>query len=136
MLEATTLERLLKRDRTITAVGLAAIASLAWLYTTMVASMSSGGMAGAASQMAMPQDHQWSRADFLLMFVMWMVMMVAMMLPSASPMLLVFVNANRRRHEAHDPYLHTSLFANGYLVVWLALPLSPPWPIGPFTVGG
>jgi predicted metal-binding membrane protein len=118
MLEATTLERLLKRDRTITAVGLAAIASLAWLYTIMVASMSSGGMAGAASQMAMPKDHQWSRADFLLMFVMWMVMMVAMMLPSASPMILVFVNANRRRHEAHGPYLHTSLFASAYLVVW------------------
>jgi predicted metal-binding membrane protein len=118
MLEATTLERLLKRDRAITAVGLAAIASLAWLYTIMVASMS-GGMAGAASHMAMPLDHPWSRADFLLMFVMWMVMMVAMMLPSASPMLLAFANANRRRHEVHDPYLHTSLFASAYLVVWV-----------------
>src|SRR5215510_8451252 len=119
MLGATTLERLLKRDRTITAVGLAAIASLAWLYTIMVASMTSAGMAGAASQMAMPQDHPWSRTDFLLMFVMWMVMMVAMMLPSASPMILVFTNANRRRHEAHDPYFHTSLFASAYLVVWV-----------------
>src|SRR5262245_45276059 len=90
MLEATTLEKVLRRDRTITAVGLAAIALLAWYYTIMVASMSAGGMSGAASQMAMPQDHPWSRADFLLMFVMWMVMMVAMMLPSASPMILVF----------------------------------------------
>jgi len=118
MLEATTLEKVLRRDRTITAVGLAAIALLAWYYTIMVASMSAGGMSGAASQMAMPQDHPWSRADFLLMFVMWMVMMVAMMLPSASPMILVFTNANRRRHEAHVPYLHTSLFASAYLVVW------------------
>jgi len=115
MLEATTLERSLKRDRTITALGLAAIAALAWLYTIKIAS---GGMAGAASQMTMPQDHPWSGADFLLMFVMWMVMMVAMMLPSASPMILMFTNANRRRHETDDPYLHTSLFASAYLVVW------------------
>jgi predicted metal-binding membrane protein len=120
MLEAIALERLLKRDRTITAVCLAAIISLAWLYTAMVASMSSGGaMADAASQMAMPQDNPWGTVDFLLMVVMWMVMMVAMMLPSASPMILVFANANRRRHEAQDPYLHTSLFASAYLVVWV-----------------
>jgi len=119
MLEATTLEKLLRRDQAITALGLGAIAALAWLYTIMITSMSSGGMADAASHMAMPQDQPWRGIDFLLMFAMWMVMMVAMMLPSAAPMVLVFVNANRKRHAAHDPYLHTSLFASGYLVVWV-----------------
>jgi predicted metal-binding membrane protein len=118
MLEATTLERLLRRDRLITALGLGAIAALAWLYTIMIASMGSGGMADAASHMAMPQDQPWRGIDFVLMFTMWMVMMVAMMLPSATPMVLMFVNANRKRHAAYDPYLHTSLFASAYLVVW------------------
>jgi predicted metal-binding membrane protein len=33
-------------------------------------------------------------------------------------MLLVFVNANRKRHQAQEPYLHTALFAGAYLVVW------------------
>jgi predicted metal-binding membrane protein len=119
MLEATALARLLKRDRAITAVGFAVIASLAWLYTIMVASMGSDGMAGVASHMTMPQDQPWRSIDFLLMFVMWMVMMVAMMFPSATPMLLMFANANRRRHEAQDPYLHTSLFGSAYFVVWV-----------------
>lgn len=119
MLEAATLERLFRRDRAITALGLGAIAALAWLYTMMIASMSSGGMGGAASQMAMPQGQPWRGIDFLLMFVLWIVMMVAMMLPSAAPMVLVFVNANRKRHEAHDPYLQTALFASAYLVVWI-----------------
>jgi predicted metal-binding membrane protein len=118
MLEAAALERLLKRDRTITAVGLAAIASLAWLYTIMVASMSGGGIADTASHMAMPQDQPWRGIDFLLMFAMWMVMMVAMMVPSAAPMVLVFANASRKRREAQEPYLHISLFAGAYLVVW------------------
>ena len=118
MLEATALERLLKRDRTVTALGLAAIASLAWFYTILVASMGGSGMAGAAFHMAMPQDQPGSGVDFVLMFAMWMLMMVAMMLPSAAPMLLVFVNANRKRHQAQEPYLYTSLFAGAYLVVW------------------
>jgi predicted metal-binding membrane protein len=118
MLEATTLERLLRRDRAITALGLGAIVVLAWLYTIMVASMGSGGMADTASHMAMPQDRPWRSIDFVLMFAMWMVMMVAMMLPSAAPMVLMFINANRKRAAAHDPYLHTFLFASAYLIVW------------------
>jgi len=118
MLEVTALERLLRRDRAITALGLVAIASLAWFYTILVASMGGGGMAGAASHMAMPQDQPWSGVDFLLMFAMWMVMMVAMMLPSAAPMILLFATTNRKRQQAQDPFLHTSFFAGAYVVVW------------------
>jgi predicted metal-binding membrane protein len=116
MAGATALERVLKRDRTITALGLAAIAALAWSYTILIASMGGGDMAGAASHMAMPQDQPWSGVDFLLMFAMWMVMMVAMMLPSAAPMLLLFTTANRR--QVQNPHLRTWLFAGAYLVVW------------------
>jgi predicted metal-binding membrane protein len=118
MVDATALEMVLKRDRAITALGLVAIASLAWCYTILVASMGDGDMAGAASHMAMPQDQPWSGIDFLLMFAMWMVMMVAMMLPSAAPMILLFASANRKRQLAQEPYLRTSLFAGSYVVVW------------------
>jgi len=118
MAGATALERVLKRDRAITALGLAAIAALAWCNTILIASMGGGDMAGAASHMAMPQDQSWSGVDFLLMFAMWMVMMVAMMLPSAAPMILLFAGANRKHQQAQDPYLPTSLFAGAYVVVW------------------
>jgi predicted metal-binding membrane protein len=117
MVEATALERVLRRDRVITALSLGAIATLAWIYTIVVASMT--GMAGAASHMAMPQDHHWGALDFLLMFAMWVVMMVAMMLPSAAPMILLFASVNRKRQETQSPYLPTSLFAASYLVVWV-----------------
>src|SRR5262245_4044908 len=123
MVDATALERVLKRDRAITALGLVAIASLAWCYTILVASMGDGDMAGAASHMAMPQDQPWSGADFLLMFAMWMVMMVAMMLPSAAPMILLFASANRKRQLARERYLLTSLFAGSYVVVWIGFAL-------------
>ena len=45
MADATALERVLKRDRAITALGLAAIAALAWSYTIFIASMGGGDMA-------------------------------------------------------------------------------------------
>jgi predicted metal-binding membrane protein len=122
MLDAT-LESVLKRDRVITALGLGAIATLAWLYTIFVASMVGGDMAGAASHMAMPRVGPWSGVDFLLMFAMWAVMMVAMMLPSASPMILLFAKVNRTRQQAQTPYLPTSLFAGSYVIVWAGFAL-------------
>src|SRR5256885_14263621 len=46
-------------------------------------------------------------------------MMVAMMLPSAAPMILVFVTVNLRRGlDANAPYVSTGLFTLGYLLVW------------------
>lgn len=46
------------------------------------------------------------------------VMMVAMMLPSATPMILLFASVNRRREVAQDPLLSALLFAGSYVVVW------------------
>jgi predicted metal-binding membrane protein len=123
MIDATALERVLQRDRVITALGLGVIAVLAWVYTIFVASMGGGDMAGGVSHMAMPQVDPWSGVDFLLMYAMWAVMMVAMMLPSASPMILLFAKINRKRQQARTPYLPTSMFAGSYIVVWASFAL-------------
>jgi predicted metal-binding membrane protein len=45
-------------------------------------------------------------------------MMVAMMLPSATPMLLLFARVNRQHKAAGSPFGPTGLFAAGYLVAW------------------
>jgi len=45
-------------------------------------------------------------------------MMLAMMLPGAAPMLLLFARVNRS-HKAQDrPYVPTGIFAAGYLAAW------------------
>lgn len=54
----------------------------------------------------------------LLMFTMWVIMMVAMMVPSAAPMILVFAAVNRKRREQERPFVSTGIFLLGYLVVW------------------
>jgi predicted metal-binding membrane protein len=54
------------------------------------------------------------------LFLMWAEMMVAMMVPSAAPMVLTFALVNRKRREQEQPYVRTGFFLLGYLVVWTA----------------
>ncbi len=60
----------------------------------------------------------WTPSYAGVMFVMWWVMMMAMMLPSASPMILLVARVNRTQKAQGGPFLPTSLFAAGYLVAW------------------
>jgi predicted metal-binding membrane protein len=69
--------------------------------------------------MAMPHMQSWHVMDFLSMFLMWAIMMVAMMVPSAAPMMLLFATVNRRRQEQERPYVPTAIFLSGYLLVWI-----------------
>ena len=43
-----------------------------------------------------PASGAWELIDFMLLFLMWSVMMIAMMTPSILPMLLVFTTLNSR----------------------------------------
>jgi len=110
------LESVLKRDRLMVVVGVAGVAALAWAYVAYRAwdmRQTDVGM-----DMAMPQLEPWGAGDFLLTFVMWAVMMAAMMVPSATPMILTFATINRRRREQEHPFVPTGVFLLGYLVVW------------------
>ena len=119
------LEHALRRDRAVVLAGILAIAAIAWAYTVHIAGsgMGMGSMEGGMG-MAMADMRSWSAADFGLMFVMWAVMMVAMMAPSAAPMLLMFAALNRRRREREAPYVPTAVFLAGYVVVWGAFSLA------------
>ncbi len=62
----------------------------------------------------------WSAEDFWLVFFMWAVMMVAMMVPSITPMVLVFSGLNRQRRRLKQTHVSTAVFVAGYLVAWVA----------------
>ena len=72
-------------------------------------------MASPAAQLAMPMS-DWSAANWAAVFIMWAVMMAAMMLPTAQPMVSVFGSLNRARGEA----ARTTAFVAGYLALLLA----------------
>lgn len=81
MSDVTTLEAVLKRDRAIVLGGLIGISALTWAYTAYMA-LDMGKMDMDMS-MAMPQMQTWGAMNLLMLFVMWAVMMVAMMVPTA-----------------------------------------------------
>ncbi|MFW6174965.1 MAG: DUF2182 domain-containing protein, partial [Chloroflexota bacterium] len=115
------IESLVQRDRVIIITGLAVVAGLSWVYMFYLASnMSMPADAGMTS----PKMGGWTPADFGLMFLMWAVMMVAMMIPSAMPMILLFASVNRKRKEWQGPYVPTAVFVSGYLLVWTAFSLA------------
>ena len=70
------------------------------------------------SEMWMPPSEvsAWQAKDFGLVYLMWAVMMAAMMLPTAMPMILVFTRINQHRNAAH-PLMVVS-FVLAYLLVW------------------
>src|SRR5439155_13903465 len=65
-----------------------------------------------------PDTQSWSATTLVPLFLMWTEMMVAMMTPSAAPMILTFATVNRKRREQERPFVPTGMFLSGYLVVW------------------
>ena len=76
------------------------------------------------SEMWMPPAEvaEWKSIDFSLVYLMWGAMMVAMMLPSAIPMILAFSHVAGRRYQA--PQKYSFLFIYGYLLVWLVFSIG------------
>lgn len=88
------------------------LTALSWGYLLHLAD----AMADMAAMPGMPMQPQpWTAVDAWFAFVMWSVMMVGMMLPSATPMILLFT---RLQSQAHAGYARTLLFGSGYLLVW------------------
>lgn len=109
---------MLRKERLLVALCLALLAAAAWVYliylrVTMPPDMDMPGM-------VMLDVRSWTAVDLGLLFVMWSVMMVAMMLPSAAPMVLAFVTLNQGRQSAGRPLLPVGFFLGGYLAVWTA----------------
>lgn len=71
------------------------------------------------SEMWMPPNspRQWQLTDFVVVYSMWAIMMAAMMLPSAVPMIKAFSKSCRQRYGGDTPF--SILFSLAYLLVWL-----------------
>ncbi|HET7696055.1 MAG TPA: DUF2182 domain-containing protein [Vicinamibacterales bacterium] len=79
---------------------------VSWLWIVVMARDMYGPMTGASAWMMTPV---WDAPHLLLLWAMWAVMMIGMMLPAASP-LIMLAGAGRVRHS--------SLLALGYVAVW------------------
>ncbi len=123
----TRLEKALRHDRHAILAALAVLTALAWGYVLWLAgrmtmpgpTMPGPAMPGMDMGAAIaPQIRSWVAADLLVGFVMWVVMMAAMMLPSATPMILLYARVGRQAEMQHRPIAATGWFAGGYLLAW------------------
>lgn len=107
------------RDRSVVVAGIAGLTALAWLdLWRRIGEMTHDPGMGVRMVMVMPRAIAWSIPDFLAAGAMWSVMMVAMMLPSATPMLLFFSGAQRAQQRAGAIGISAGLFAAGFLLMW------------------
>lgn len=133
----TALEALLRRERAVLAGGLALLTLLAWWYVWLGAGtgMSATAMSRlvlfphmyAAPTTAPTMNMEPPHLAWALAIAMWWVMMVAMMLPSAAPLVLLYGRALRHnRADAHPGtvYAPSAFLTAGYLAVWLAVWLA------------
>lgn len=60
----------------------------------------------------------WSLPNYLTMFAMWAIMMVAMMVPSALPMILFYSGAVKKAKADGGHLAPLSVFVLGYIIVW------------------
>jgi predicted metal-binding membrane protein len=109
---------------------LTALTALAWVYLVWLAAapermpMPSGSAGTVGMNMDMsamaPAEHglAWSGASLLLLFVMWAVMMVGMMTPSAAPMVLLYARVGRMAARQGRPFASSGWFLTGYLLAW------------------
>lgn len=122
------LEALLRHERPIIVCGMAAVAALSWLYIWQGAGM--GMTALDMTTLSLFPHRQLSmegsmEASWWIVAVMWWVMMIAMMMPSVTPLVLLYSKVLEQQSKPMaDRYAATFLLMAGYLVVWLAFSIA------------
>jgi predicted metal-binding membrane protein len=76
-------------------------------------------MIPAGQALMMPANAPWQPVEFAYVFVMWVVMMIGMMTPSAAPMILVYARVGRHATGSR-PFNSVAWFTGGNFLAWVA----------------
>ena len=134
---STAIESFIQRDKIITIIAIAILVGATFTYTVLGVGMNMSAIQMTPglgqSQMSMPKMSAmknmaatpavWSFNYSVLMFFMWWTMMIAMMLPSASPMILLYTALIRRTKKTKSIIRQVTSFICGYLLAWAAFSL-------------
>lgn len=101
-------ERLVQNERTVVIASIAVLVALAWRWTSAGAGLRMDGMAPTRG------------TGLLILVIMWWVMMAAMMLPSATPAVLLYARV-RQQHGSASGIASSWVFLAGYLLIWLGV---------------
>tara|TARA_B100001057_G_scaffold138427_1_gene138096 strand:+ start:1159 stop:1995 length:837 start_codon:yes stop_codon:yes gene_type:complete len=132
-----------KFDFVITIISLSLLVGLAWYYLYLMAthpsmslmskhenpmtmSMDSNSMDNVMNEAStsfnffiMPMTGEWGTNDFIVMFIMWTVMMFAMMLPSTFIFLNIFRMMRSNMQTVKSPFLEMTVITITYFIIWI-----------------
>ena len=128
-MSGTAVEALIRREDLVVLAALVVLILLAWL--ALLTGAGTGMDPFAMSSWLVPVMQPaaapaWSLSYWLIALFMWAAMMVAMMLPSASPMVLLYARVARHAEaQGHDLRARAAIpaFASGYLAIWILFSL-------------
>lgn len=111
------------RDKFVIGALLILLSLAAWVstfYQAQAMSMPMEAMMarGAHHPMSHTLESVFSPAQIMIFLSTWVVMMTAMMLPSAAPMILAYATVSQQRHSRWLAAAPTGLFVLGYLLTW------------------
>ena len=124
--DITRAERLIGKDRIITIAALAVLTLLSWIWVLSGAGTGMSSVSMSTFKFPPPvmdgMTMAWSPGYAALMLAMWWIMMIAMMVPSAAPMILLYGRVSRhaqKKGQMAQGVLPTFVFVLGYLAAWL-----------------
>lgn len=119
--------RLFARPKLIAAACVIALCALGWAALAMLA----GGLPGNGEAGLLPRIVEalcspahvhadgWFVSDIGLVFLMWCAMALAMMLPSAAPMIYTYAEIAEAAARKREPIVTPLVIAGGYAAVWI-----------------
>jgi predicted metal-binding membrane protein len=113
----------LARPKRLAVACIIVLAGLGWFYVGLLTvSMSPPGvwaaLCGSTFGMALMPDGVWGVPGFALVMLMWSAMTLAMMLPSAAPMILTYAEIADTAAGKGNSVVSPFVLAAGYLLVW------------------
>jgi predicted metal-binding membrane protein len=105
-----------RHDRTLVVAGLATVIALSWVWLLMGAGLHMDEMDMGGGQI-MLMARPWTPSYAAMIFLMWIIMMAAMMLPSAAPAILLVASLTGQR-DKRQPTIASTQFTLGYVAVW------------------
>jgi predicted metal-binding membrane protein len=108
-LKPTTVISLRRWDQSLLVSSLAGLTLLAWAYLLYHDQNMLGMDAGT---------RPWRPGDFFMMFLMWAIMMMAMMLPTALRAILIYARIAAQGRQDALPITPIYIFSGAYIAIW------------------
>ena len=114
---ASRLGAVFARPKVLAAICVVALAGLGWLALGLIYS-GMGAFDALCQSLAMPHG-SWSASGFAIVALMWGAMTLAMMLPSAAPMILTYAEIADTAARKGERIVSPFVLAAGYTLMWL-----------------